>query len=60
MLDVARATEDGPFESIWVYDHFHTVPADRVRTRARKEGLTMPAAAVRASAVLTLSPDSAS
>ena len=26
MLDVARATEDGPFESIWVYDHFHTVP----------------------------------
>jgi F420-dependent oxidoreductase-like protein len=26
MLDVARAAEDGPFESIWVYDHFHTVP----------------------------------
>jgi F420-dependent oxidoreductase-like protein len=26
MLDVARAAEAGPFESIWVYDHFHTVP----------------------------------
>jgi F420-dependent oxidoreductase-like protein len=26
MLDVARAADDGPFESIWVYDHFHTVP----------------------------------
>ena len=27
MLDVARAAEAGPFESIWVYDHFHTRPA---------------------------------
>jgi alkanesulfonate monooxygenase SsuD/methylene tetrahydromethanopterin reductase-like flavin-dependent oxidoreductase (luciferase family) len=26
MLEVARAAEDGPFESVWVYDHFHTVP----------------------------------
>ena len=26
MLDVARAAEAGPFESIWVFDHFHTVP----------------------------------
>jgi F420-dependent oxidoreductase-like protein len=26
MLDVARIADDGPFESIWVYDHFHTVP----------------------------------
>jgi F420-dependent oxidoreductase-like protein len=26
MLEVARAAESGPFESIWVYDHFHTVP----------------------------------
>jgi F420-dependent oxidoreductase-like protein len=26
MLDVARKAEAGPFESIWVYDHFHTVP----------------------------------
>jgi F420-dependent oxidoreductase-like protein len=26
MLDVARAADSAPFESIWVYDHFHTVP----------------------------------
>ncbi len=26
MLDVVRAAESGPFESVWVYDHFHTVP----------------------------------
>jgi F420-dependent oxidoreductase-like protein len=26
MLGLARAADDGPFESIWVYDHFHTVP----------------------------------
>jgi F420-dependent oxidoreductase-like protein len=27
MLDIAHAAENGPFESVWVYDHFHTVPA---------------------------------
>jgi F420-dependent oxidoreductase-like protein len=26
MLDVALAAEAGGFESVWVYDHFHTVP----------------------------------
>jgi F420-dependent oxidoreductase-like protein len=26
MLGLARAAEDGPWDSIWVYDHFHTVP----------------------------------
>jgi F420-dependent oxidoreductase-like protein len=26
MLGVAKIAEEGPFESIWVYDHFHTVP----------------------------------
>jgi F420-dependent oxidoreductase-like protein len=26
MLDIARRLEAGPWESIWVYDHFHTVP----------------------------------
>jgi F420-dependent oxidoreductase-like protein len=26
MLGVARAAEAGPFESVWVYDHFHTTP----------------------------------
>ncbi|HEU4541562.1 MAG TPA: LLM class F420-dependent oxidoreductase [Jiangellaceae bacterium] len=26
MLGVARHAENGPWESIWVYDHFHTTP----------------------------------
>ena len=26
MLEVVRLAEAGPFESVWVYDHFHTVP----------------------------------
>ncbi|MGI9006045.1 MAG: LLM class F420-dependent oxidoreductase [Streptosporangiaceae bacterium] len=26
MSDFARAVDAGPFESVWVYDHFHTVP----------------------------------
>jgi F420-dependent oxidoreductase-like protein len=26
MLGIARLAEEGPFESIWVYDHFHTRP----------------------------------
>src|SRR5260221_8522796 len=26
MRDLAQAADAGPFESIWVYDHFHTVP----------------------------------
>src|SRR4030081_3807616 len=26
MIDLARYADDGPYESIWVYDHFHTVP----------------------------------
>src|SRR3954470_7087576 len=26
MRDVARHADAGPWESIWVYDHFHTVP----------------------------------
>ena len=26
MHGIAQAAEDGPFESIWVFDHFHTVP----------------------------------
>jgi F420-dependent oxidoreductase-like protein len=26
MLDVARHADAGPWESVWVYDHFHTVP----------------------------------
>jgi len=26
MLDVTRRAEAGPWESVWLYDHFHTVP----------------------------------
>jgi F420-dependent oxidoreductase-like protein len=26
MLDIAKTADDGPFESVWVFDHFHTVP----------------------------------
>jgi F420-dependent oxidoreductase-like protein len=26
MLDVAAHADSGPWESVWVYDHFHTVP----------------------------------
>src|SRR5258706_5056114 len=26
MRDLAQAADAGPFESIWVYDHFHAVP----------------------------------
>jgi F420-dependent oxidoreductase-like protein len=26
MLEIARLAEQSPYESIWVYDHFHTVP----------------------------------
>ncbi|WP_326568762.1 LLM class F420-dependent oxidoreductase [Amycolatopsis rhabdoformis] len=26
MLDLARFADEGPYESIWVFDHFHTVP----------------------------------
>jgi len=26
MRELARSADAGPFESIWVYDHFHTVP----------------------------------
>ncbi|MGW4486853.1 LLM class F420-dependent oxidoreductase [Amycolatopsis sp. NPDC004368] len=26
MLDLARFADEGPYDSIWVFDHFHTVP----------------------------------
>ena len=26
MRDLARHADDGPWDSIWVYDHFHTTP----------------------------------
>jgi F420-dependent oxidoreductase-like protein len=42
MLAVARLAEAGPFESIWVYDHFHTVPVPT--TEATHEAWTLMAA----------------
>ena len=42
MLDIARRAEAGPFESIWVYDHFHTVP--NPTTEATHEAWSLMAA----------------
>ena len=42
MLAVARLAEAGPFESIWVYDHFHTVPVPTAE--ATHEAWTLMAA----------------
>jgi F420-dependent oxidoreductase-like protein len=42
MLGVARHAEAGPWESIWVYDHFHTVP--RPTEEATHEAWTLMAA----------------
>jgi F420-dependent oxidoreductase-like protein len=32
MTAVARAADAGPWDSIWVYDHFHTVPRPTINT----------------------------
>jgi F420-dependent oxidoreductase-like protein len=42
MLEIARAADSGPFESIWVYDHFHTVPVPT--DQATHEAWTLMAA----------------
>ncbi len=42
MLAVARLAERGPYESVWVYDHFHTVPAPTAE--ATHEAWTLMAA----------------
>jgi F420-dependent oxidoreductase-like protein len=42
MLAVARYADGGPFESVWVYDHFHTVPAPT--DQATHEAWTLMAA----------------
>lgn len=42
MLSVARQAEAGPWTSIWVYDHFHTVPAPT--DQATHEAWTLMAA----------------
>ncbi|HUN34466.1 MAG TPA: LLM class F420-dependent oxidoreductase [Trebonia sp.] len=52
MLDVARAAEDGPFESVWVYDHLHTVPAPT--QEATHEAWTLMAALAAATSRVRL------
>jgi F420-dependent oxidoreductase-like protein len=42
MLGVARHAEAGPWESVWVYDHFHTVPVPTAE--ATHEAWTLMAA----------------
>jgi F420-dependent oxidoreductase-like protein len=42
MLRVAQLAEDGPWESVWVYDHFHTVP--KPTDEATHEAWTLMAA----------------
>jgi F420-dependent oxidoreductase-like protein len=42
MLDIAKIADRGPFESIWVYDHFHTVPVPTAE--ATHEAWTLMAA----------------
>jgi F420-dependent oxidoreductase-like protein len=42
MRDLARAADAGPWESIWVYDHFHTVPVPS--EQATHEAWTLMAA----------------
>ena len=32
MTNVAKAADKGPWDSIWVYDHFHTVPEPTMET----------------------------
>jgi F420-dependent oxidoreductase-like protein len=32
MTRVAQVADDGPWDSIWVYDHFHTVPTPEIET----------------------------
>jgi F420-dependent oxidoreductase-like protein len=42
MLGVAHFADAGPFESVWVYDHFHTVP--QATDEATHEAWTLMAA----------------
>jgi F420-dependent oxidoreductase-like protein len=32
MINVARVAEEGNWDSVWVYDHFHTVPTPEIET----------------------------
>jgi F420-dependent oxidoreductase-like protein len=52
MLGVAQAAEDGPFESVWVFDHFHTVPVPT--QEATHEAWTLMAALAAATSRVRL------
>lgn len=52
MLGVAKAAEDGPFESVWVFDHFHTVPVPT--QEATHEAWTLMAALAAATSRVRL------
>jgi len=52
MLGVAKAAEYGPFESVWVYDHFHTVPVPT--QEATHEAWTLMAALAAATSRVRL------
>src|SRR5260370_6356522 len=54
MLGIANAAEAGPFESIWVYDHFHTVPVPT--QEATHEAWTLMAALGAATSRVRLGP----
>ena len=36
MRDLAQQADAGPWESIWVYDHFHTVPQPTEKPLTRR------------------------
>jgi len=52
ILDVARRAEDGPWESVWLYDHFHTVPVPT--SEATHEAWTLMAALAASTSRLRL------
>ncbi|MGH8775372.1 MAG: TIGR03560 family F420-dependent LLM class oxidoreductase [Jiangellaceae bacterium] len=52
VLDVARFAEAGPWESVWVYDHFHTVPTPT--DEATHEAWTLMAALAAATGRIRL------
>ena len=52
MLGVAHAAEAGPWESVWVYDHFHTVPMPTAE--ATHEAWTLMAALAAATSRVRL------
>jgi F420-dependent oxidoreductase-like protein len=52
MTRVAQLAENGPFESVWVYDHFHTVPVPS--EEATHEAWTLMAALAAATSRVRL------